>query len=298
MSVAFATVRHMAEIGFPFLGTEALIGGLLTHHQLRRDFQAVYRNVYVPRGIELSAMQRAEAAWLWSRRHAIVAGLSAAALHGSQWIDATSPAELNRGPRDPVAGIRIHTEQLDPAEVVEVEGIPVTSAARTAFDLGRRPGPSVALQRLDALARATLFPVDEVAHIAEKRKGMRGLVQLRKILPLVDGGSESPQETRTRYLLLRSGLPKPQTQIRVYTRYGQFVARIDMGWEDVKVGVEFDGAQHWTDPRQRTRDIDRSAQLADEGWRIIRVSSDMLRYRPGTIVARVYEALGQSRWAA
>ncbi|WP_134069629.1 DUF559 domain-containing protein [Mycobacteroides salmoniphilum] len=288
----------MAEIEFPFLGAEALTGGLLTHHQLRRDFQAVYRNVYVPRGIELKATQRAEAAWLWSRRHAIVAGLSAAALHGSQWIDATSPAELNRGPRDPVAGIRIHTEQLDPAEVVEVDGIPVTSAARTAFDLGRRPGPSVALQRLDALAQATLFPVDEVAHIVEKRKGMRGLVQLRKILPLVDGGSESPQETRTRYLLLRSGLPKPQTQIRVYTRYGEFVARIDMGWEDVKVGVEFDGAQHWTDPRQRTRDIDRSAQLADEGWRIIRVSSDMLRYRPGTIVARVYEALGQSRWAA
>ena len=31
--------------------------------------------------------------------------------------------------------------------------------------------------------------------------------------------------------------------------------------------------QHWTDPAQRTRDIDRYAELADLGWVIIRVNS-------------------------
>ncbi len=57
------------------------------------------------------------------------------------------------------------------------------------------------------------------------------------------------------------------------------------------MGIEFDGAQHWTSADQRTRDIDRATELADEGWRIIRVSSDMVRHRAGTIVSRVAEAL-------
>jgi very-short-patch-repair endonuclease len=69
------------------------------------------------------------------------------------------------------------------------------------------------------------------------------------------------------------------------------MARIDMGWEEWKVGVEFDGAQHWTDPAQRTRDIDRLAELETRGWTIIRVSADMLRHRPHVVVARVRPAL-------
>ena len=69
------------------------------------------------------------------------------------------------------------------------------------------------------------------------------------------------------------------------------VARIDMGWEEWKVGVEFDGAQHWIDPRQRTRDIDRMAELEARGWTIIRVSADMLRLRPHVVVARTRDAL-------
>jgi very-short-patch-repair endonuclease len=69
------------------------------------------------------------------------------------------------------------------------------------------------------------------------------------------------------------------------------LARIDMGWEDWKVGVAFDGAQHWTDPAQRTRDIDRLAELEARGWVIIRVSADLLRDRPEVVVARVRRAL-------
>jgi very-short-patch-repair endonuclease len=64
-----------------------------------------------------------------------------------------------------------------------------------------------------------------------------------------------------------------------------------MGYRESKVGIEFDGAQHWTDPAQRTADIDRYAELASLGWRIVRVSSDRLRYRPEVVVARVCAAL-------
>jgi very-short-patch-repair endonuclease len=55
--------------------------------------------------------------------------------------------------------------------------------------------------------------------------------------------------------------------------------------------VEYDGPQHWTDPSRRTRDIEKYALLAERGWTIIRVNSELLRYRPHVIVARVCAAL-------
>lgn len=116
------------------------------------------------------------------------------------------------------------------------------------------------------------------------------------MLSLVDGGAESPQETRTRLALIDAGLPRPQTQIRVLDEYGDFVARIDMGYEDLRVGIEYDGPQHWTNREQRDRDIDRYTALLDVGWTIIRVSSELLRYRQGTFVARVVAAMQARGW--
>ena len=145
--------------------------------------------------------------------------------------------------------------------------------------------------RLDALVRASEVKVADVELVAERHRGARGLVQLRQALPLIDAGAESPYETKTRLVLITSGLPRPQTQIEVVNDWGAVIARIDMGWEEWKVGVEFDGAQHRTDPAQRTRDIDRLAELEARGWAIIRVSADLLRYRPHVVVARVRSAL-------
>jgi very-short-patch-repair endonuclease len=69
-----------------------------------------------------------------------------------------------------------------------------------------------------------------------------------------------------------------------------------MGWEEWKVAVEYDGAHHWLSPEQRTWDIDRWAELAARGWTVIRVSSDLLRYRPDVVVARVVDALLHAGW--
>ena len=97
---------------------------------------------------------------------------------------------------------------------------------------------------------------------------------------MADAGAESPQETRTRLVLTSAGLRPQRTQIEVFDGFGGFVHRIDMGWDDWRVGVEYDGIQHWTDPDVRNHDIDWQAEAEALGWRIVRVSSDMLRYRP------------------
>lgn len=276
---------------WPFLGSEALAAGSVSRRTLRSRHRQIYRNVYLPNGVELTPVTRAVAGWLWSGRTATVAGLSAAALHGSRWIDARSPAELNRKSAGDADGIAIYRERLEVDETCLIRGIPTTTAARTAFDLGRRGGLTGAVIRLDSLAHATGLVADDVSEVAERHRGVRGLVQLRRAITLMDGGAESPQETKTRLLLIRGGLPCPVTQIVVRDGFGRPFARIDMGWPEYRVGVEFDGAQHWTDPRQRTADIDRYAELAARGWVIVRVSSDLLRYRPNVVLMRVRAAL-------
>lgn len=288
----------MRESGWPFVGTEALASGYATRRTLRSRHQMIYRNVYLPNGEELTPVTRAVAGWLWSGRTATVAGLSAAALHGSRWLDARLPAELNRAAAAEADGIVIRRERLGADETCLVQGIPTTTVARTAFDIGRRKPLTTAVIRLDALANATGIRSGEIALVCESHGGARGVVQLRRAMALMDGGAESPQETRTRLLLVRGGLPPPTTQILVRDEFGRPFARIDMGWPEYRVGVEFDGAQHWTDPRQRTADIDRYAGLAARGWVIVRVSSGLLRDRPGVVLARVRAALRAAGYTA
>jgi hypothetical protein len=291
-----AIVAEVGGIDGPFIGSEALAAGLVSRRGLRNGYDVVYRNVYVPRGYELTAARRANAAWLWARREATVAGLSAAALHGTKWIAAALPAELNRI-GDAVHGIVIHRDTLADDEVGVIDGMAVTTPARTAFDVGRRGRLENAIIRLDALANATGLKPDDVSALADRHTGARGIVQLRKAVGLMDGGAESPQETRTRLLLINAGFPRPKTQIVICNEYGEFVARIDMGWPEWKVGVQYDGPQHWTDPGQHARDIDQQAELQALDWRIVRVSRDLLRYRSSVFVGRTCGAMRTAGWS-
>jgi very-short-patch-repair endonuclease len=289
----------MRELDWPFLGAEALAAKSVSERAMRSLYEPVYPGVYIPVGIDLTAIQRAHAAWLWSRRRGVVAGDSAAALLGAKWVDARAPVELAYDNRKPPAQIVVHTDTLAAHEILTDDGIPVTTPARTAFDIGRRTTSRLhAVQRLDALTNATDIKTVDIEAVISEHPGSRGLLRLRRVLPLVDGGAESPQETRTRLALIDARLPRPQTQIRVFDEYGDFVARLDMGYEDLRVGIEYDGPQHWTDRVQRDRDIDRYSGLLDLGWTVIRVSSELLRYRQGTFVARVVAAMQAAGWRA
>ena len=75
------------------------------------------------------------AAWLWSAKRAVVAGNSAAALLGAGWVDPHAPAELITDRKHPPSLIIARNERLLAGETTEIDGVPVTSPARTAFDL-------------------------------------------------------------------------------------------------------------------------------------------------------------------
>lgn len=93
-------------MGEPFIGSEAVASDRLTPYALRSRFRAVYPDVYVRRDADLTATQRATAAWLWTRRQGVVAGQSAAAMYGAKWVDASKPAEVLWPNRRPPPGLR------------------------------------------------------------------------------------------------------------------------------------------------------------------------------------------------
>ena len=279
-----------------FLGSEALADGAVTRYDLRRRYVKLHHNVYAPQGMSLTACDRAVAAWLWSGRRATLAGLSAAAMHGSRWLPDDAPAELTRVRCGSPPGISIHRDTLLDGEVCLVQSIDCTTVARTAFDLGRRIRGDEAIIRIDALLNATRLPVSDVSALAGRHPGVRGIRRLREVLALVDGGAESPQETRVRLALVRSGAPQPQTQIPVTDASGRVVRRIDMGWREYCVGVEYDGEHHWTDPAAHADDIMRLEFLAARGWIIVRVSARQLRDDPAGIWRRAERALRRRGW--
>lgn len=264
----------------PFIGSRAVRRGALTRRTLARDYRPIFRDVYLARGVELTAQLRAQAAWLESG--APLCGLSAAALFGTRWLDSQQPAEILRANRRSPAGMIVRSWVVCPDELCVVEGITLTTPARTAFDIGRIHPAHQAIPILDALLNATRIKPADIAAVADSHGGVRGAARLRALLDLVDGGAESPQESRLRLLLVRAGLPPPETQIEFRT----LRIRVDMGWTQWKLAVEYDGIQHWTDRSQRSWDIDRIALLEAAGWTVVRVSAEMLS-RPQVIIDRV-----------
>jgi hypothetical protein len=272
-----------------FIGSEAVADGRLTKSDLRNRHRAIFRDVYVPKLHQPSLRDRTIGAWLWSRRRAIVAGISASALHGANWVDADVPIELIAPSARRQSGLVVRNESVADDETTFVARLPVTTPARTAYDLGRHLPRPQAIARLDALMRATPFSVEDVLLLAKRHHGARGLHRLRAALPLVDGGAASPKESWLRLLLIDAGLPTPTTQIPVFDGYRP-IAFLDMGWEEFKVAAEYDGDQHRSDRRQYVKDIRRQELFGDRGWIVVRVVAED---RPHDVVERVQSALAR-----
>jgi hypothetical protein len=277
----------MAE---PFIGSEAVANGDVVKSALRTRYTKLFRDVYVCSGVELTPLGRARAGWLWSRRRGIVAGLSASALHGARWIDSTLPLEILHGNRNPLRGIRVRGDRIEYDEVELLDGVPVTTPARTVLDLGCWYPTNEAVAAIDALIRAAKVKVADVEILAQRYPGRRGISRARIAIRLADAGAQSPKESWLRLVLIQAHLPQPQTQIAVRDEFGDLTVYLDMGWEDVKVAVEYDGEQHRSDRWQYTWDIRRAEMLERLGWIVIRVVAGD---RPADIVRRARAALAR-----
>ena len=268
----------------PFIGSEALASGALTRYELRRYYRALIPNVYLDKRITPSLRQRTVAAWLWSRREAVVAGVTASALHGAKWVGDDVPVELIWANARPPRQVVTRADLLFDEEIQRLDGLSVTTPERTAFDIGRRGRRDDAVARLDALGNATGFKADHVLTLAQRHPHTRGLGQLRTALDLFDPGAQSPKETWLRLMLIDEGFPRSQSQIMVPGPDGYPLYYLDMGLEDIMLAVEYDGVQH---ADQIGHDIVRHEYIAGKGWTTIRVAAG---HRRAAIVGRVHRA--------
>ncbi|MEC3913694.1 endonuclease domain-containing protein [Nocardia sp. CDC160] len=282
----------MGEIAGPFVGSWAVAAGLVTAWALRGGrYVRVLPDVYVVRGSEFGARERALAAGCWAKKRGVLVGVSAMAMFGSPYADEWLPAEIAlRSSRHAPDGVRVVRDRITDDECCLIDGFWVTTPIRTAYDIARRYPRDAAVPLLDSHCATTGIRPGEVLEFAAGRAGERGIAQLRATLSLVDPGSASPQESRTRLLLIDGGFPPPQTQIVVRDERGNFVARVDMGYREWRIAIEYDGAQHWTDPKQRARDIDRLAALESLDWIVIRLTAAHLRTHPTLILTRLQSA--------
>ncbi|MGB3485804.1 MAG: type IV toxin-antitoxin system AbiEi family antitoxin [Mycobacterium sp.] len=271
----------MTEI---FLGREALGDGM-RRHELRRWYRPVFRGVYSPKNAVLTLRERIWAAWLTTDRRGVIAGLAASAWHGAEWVDDVANIEVLVHDRRRQRGLIVRDDRLGDDEIMVVDGLPVTTPARTAFDLARYRHRFDALGRLDALMRVAPFAAADVDGLMHRYGPVRGVRQLRDLLPLVDAGAESLKESWLRLLLIDNGFPIPQTQVPVCDDGIPF-AFLDMGWRDLEVAVEYDGDHHRIDRPSYVRDLRRLPRVARHGWEVVRVIKED---KPAEVLRRVYE---------
>lgn len=256
----------------PFLGPEALKSGSLTRGQLRWRYTAPHPRVYVRKDRPPTLSSRIVAAWLWTDRRAVIAGRAAAFLHGARWMDDTVGVELitRHGRKRP--GVVVREEKLADDEICRIGDLCVTSPVRTALDLARFLSPYEAVAHVDDLASVTGVGAADVLALAARYPGLRGIRRARTALDLMDPGSQSPRESWLRLVLINGGFPRPRTQIRVTD--GANAAFLDMGYDEPKIGFDYDGEIHQLDRRRFVHDIGRAEMIAEQGWLDIHVVAE------------------------
>lgn len=279
----------------PFTRADVLAAGL-TPDQLRsgawrRLLHDVYASASLPDGVEM----RAAAAALVLPRGAVIGYTAAAWLHGAD-VRSSPPAPIEiivgRGDQMRRAGIRASSALLAPDDIVRVGGVPVTSPTRTAFDLARRPRTVEAVVGVDAMLNRGGCSLTELLAYVGGHRAWRGVVGARNVLTHVDAGSQSPMETRMRMALVRSGLPRPHTQVPICAG-GRPFAFIDLGYETWRVGADYDGEPH----RDRWRyDLARQERIRDQAWWHRRFTALDLSSGWGPVVRDVGRALVAAGW--
>lgn len=220
----------------------------------------------------------------------VLCGFSAAELLGARCAPADAPAEVHvgGGRRRTQPGLRVHRGLLLVDEVTTVDGIAVTTPARTAYDLGRRSPFREAVVAVDAIARVRPFDLSDVLCLRDRYLGARGSAQLARVIALANPLADSPMETRVRLAIVTDGLPVPVLQHPV----GPYL--LDLAYPGIRLGMEYDGRDHLTPERAR-RDLARQAYLTAAGWQVLRFSAGDVLNRPWSVAARVRAAMIAAR---
>lgn len=235
----------------------------------------VARSVYrwagdlTPRDLHLA---RVRAVLLRQGESVVVSHESAAVLHALPvatqnpplvHVTVVPPARVRKR-----SGYHTHVAPLTAEEVVEVDGLPVTSLARTVADLARTSEFAWAVAAADQALRRGLS-AESLMGIADAGPRLSGIGAVRRVALFADARSESVAESVSRVTMARAGIPAPELQFNVVGPHG-WVARGDFGWPGLGVVGEMDGKAKYGEllrPGQRPEDVIMAEKRRDEAIR-------------------------------
>jgi hypothetical protein len=221
--------------------------------------------------------------------------LTAAALLGAH-VDLPARAHVALTPRRVLpqrAEFVVHGRLLGTEDVVEHQGLRVTSGAQTFLDLAAHLPPAELVAVGDALSRAGHLGAEALAGRLARADRVRGVVRARACAPLLSPRAMSRPESLIRYWLTTSELPDPQPQVPVYDRWGREVAHGDLGYPVQKVLLEYEGRLH-AEAGRFGRDIDRYSLMAADGWLVLRFADRHLNR--ATVLERTRRTLVSRGW--
>ncbi|MBO9520374.1 MAG: hypothetical protein J7518_02455 [Nocardioidaceae bacterium] len=289
---ALLDARFPLPLDAPFTGTMARAAGLhsveLTSLVRRGLVRRLIGNVYVVAQVPDSMELRLAGLRLVVPERAVVTDRTAGWLHGATMVLAPGDhlilprvSAFHRG-----RGLRLRNELVSSGQrmmpdehVMEIGGIRVTTPLRTACDLGRLLRRDSAFAALDAMLRLGAFDQEELLEAIACFKGYRGVRQLRWMAPLSDPRAESPPESilRLRWLdCVRLPRPLPQRPVRAPHWVPGGTYWIDLGVDELRFGVEYDGKDfHGVD--RTDHDVRRRRWITEEeGWTLCVVRKENL----------------------
>lgn len=219
----------------------------------------------------------------------VVAHVTAAQLHNLRtpfmeqlnddriWI-LDAPELTNGIHRD---GIALLPAQYAPDHITDIDGVRVTTLARTAMDLGRGCRLERALVPIDhALARGV--PRGALVELAVYMKGWPGSRVFKDALELASPLAESGLESMSRAVVRQEGLPAPELQAELRGASGKRY-RVDMVWRERRVILEIDGEVKYKSPEDVFNEKRREDDLRRADWDVIRwIYDDVFKGdRPG-----------------
>ena len=129
----------------------------------------------------------------------------------------------------------------------------------------------------------------ELVTVVSRAAHRRGVRRARAALPLLDARSRSRPESHLRYAIVGAGLPRPAVNAAIFSAHGQWLAEPDLSYEDVRLALEYNGADH-AEQRRMRRDITRELDMRHRGgWETLVFGPTEVFARPDEIPLLVRE---------
>ncbi|MCL2788981.1 MAG: endonuclease domain-containing protein [Micrococcales bacterium] len=249
----------------------------------------VHHGIYSDRASSLKLADAAKAALASCAQPALVSGLTALRLVGARIPWSIGHGEWTRsepiclvahsgGTRVRRAGIECHVTQqkLEPWRVVDE--VPVAHPARSWLYMAATADVVSLVLLGDALLRRgdPLIRPSDLADVLDNPGCVRGNKKARSALRLIRPGTDSMGESWIRLKIIEAGLPCPDVNIVVKRDDNGSYYVVDLGYPELKIGIECDGPRH-DDPDRVARDTERENHLRAMGWKLIRVNHSHYR---------------------